>query len=70
MGKITLILGGARSRNSSYAEQIACEGSGNQVLCAAAAWVQRLIPGLTGDTYGAICELTELGVLIFFTASL
>jgi len=32
-------------------------------------WVQRLIPGLTGDIYGAICELSELTVLILFTVS-
>ena len=25
------------------------------------------IPGLTGDSYGALCELTELAVLLFFT---
>jgi adenosylcobinamide-GDP ribazoletransferase len=28
-------------------------------------WVQRRIPGLTGDVYGAINELTELGGLLF-----
>ena len=27
-------------------------------------WVQRRIPGLTGDVYGAINELTELGGLL------
>lgn len=27
-------------------------------------WVQRRIPGLTGDVYGAINELTELGALL------
>ncbi|MBN1178158.1 MAG: adenosylcobinamide-GDP ribazoletransferase, partial [Anaerolineae bacterium] len=30
-----------------------------------AAWVQRRIPGLTGDVYGAINELTEVGALLF-----
>jgi adenosylcobinamide-GDP ribazoletransferase len=39
------------------------------ILLAAALWVQRLIPGLTGDIYGAICELVELGVLIIFTVN-
>jgi adenosylcobinamide-GDP ribazoletransferase len=28
-------------------------------------WVRRRIPGLTGDVYGAINELTELGGLLF-----
>lgn len=28
-------------------------------------WVQRRIPGLTGDVYGAINELTEIGALLF-----
>ncbi len=28
----------------------------------------RRIPGLTGDIYGAVCELTELAVLILFAA--
>jgi adenosylcobinamide-GDP ribazoletransferase len=28
-------------------------------------WVQRRIPGLTGDVYGAINELTEAGALLF-----
>jgi adenosylcobinamide-GDP ribazoletransferase len=37
------------------------------IMLAAAVWVQTLIPGLTGDVYGAICELVELGVLILFT---
>lgn len=32
------------------------------------AWyILRLIPGLTGDTYGAVCELLEVVVLILFT---
>jgi adenosylcobinamide-GDP ribazoletransferase len=31
-----------------------------------ALWVQRLIPGLTGDIYGAMCELVELVVLIYW----
>jgi adenosylcobinamide-GDP ribazoletransferase len=30
-------------------------------------WVQKLIPGLTGDIYGSICELSELVVLVLFT---
>ena len=28
-------------------------------------WVRRRIPGLTGDVYGAINEVTELGALLF-----
>lgn len=39
------------------------------IMLVAAAGVQRLIPGLTGDTYGAICELVELAVLILFTVN-
>lgn len=38
------------------------------IMLVAAAGVQQLIPGLTGDIYGAICELVELAVIIFFTA--
>ena len=34
-----------------------------------ARYVLTLIPGLTGDCYGAICELTELFVLIAFTVT-
>lgn len=33
-----------------------------------APYLLRLIPGLTGDTYGAMCELTELFVLLYFVA--
>ncbi len=29
-----------------------------------ARWIMSRIPGLTGDTYGAICELVEVGVLV------
>jgi adenosylcobinamide-GDP ribazoletransferase len=36
------------------------------IMLIAALWVQRLIPGLTGDIYGAMCELVELGVLIYW----
>ena len=32
-------------------------------------YVLRLIPGLTGDIYGATCVLTELLVLIFFSGN-
>ena len=31
-------------------------------------WVQCRIPGLTGDVYGAINELTEVGALLFLLA--
>lgn len=37
------------------------------VLFLGAAFILRRIPGLTGDSYGALCELTELVVLLFFT---
>ncbi|HSO27464.1 MAG TPA: adenosylcobinamide-GDP ribazoletransferase [Anaerolineales bacterium] len=37
------------------------------VLWLGAGFVLRRIPGLTGDSYGALCELTELAVLLFFT---
>ena len=29
-----------------------------------AGWLSRLLGGLTGDTYGALCELTEIAVLL------
>jgi adenosylcobinamide-GDP ribazoletransferase len=32
-------------------------------------YILRLIPGLTGDTYGALCEILEVTVLIMFTIS-
>jgi len=35
-----------------------------------ARFVLSRIPGLTGDSYGAICELLELLVLILFTAGI
>ena len=35
-----------------------------------ARYMLTLIPGLTGDSYGAICEVVELFVLIAFTVSL
>lgn len=38
MGKLTLILGGARSGKSSYAEQMVRESGGDQVLYVATAW--------------------------------
>lgn len=45
------------------------------VLAGLALWlgarfILRRIPGLTGDSYGALCELTELIVLLFFTAGI
>jgi adenosylcobinamide-GDP ribazoletransferase len=40
------------------------------VLWLGAAFILRRIPGLTGDSYGALCELTELAVLLLFTAGL
>jgi len=39
------------------------------LLTVVVAWlVQRRIPGLTGDVYGAINELTEVGALLFLLA--
>jgi len=40
------------------------------VLWLGAGFVLRRIPGLTGDSYGALCELTELAVLLFFTTGI
>ena len=38
------------------------------LLWLGAGFTLRRIPGLTGDSYGALCELVELAVLITFTA--
>jgi len=35
-----------------------------------AGFILRSIPGLTGDSYGALCELTELTVLLLFTTGM
>lgn len=35
-----------------------------------AGFILRRIPGLTGDSYGALCELTELVVLLLFTTGI
>lgn len=40
------------------------------VLLLGANFILRRIPGLTGDSYGALCELTELVVLFMFAARL
>ena len=37
------------------------------VLLLGASFILRRIPGLTGDSYGALCELVELAVLMIFT---
>jgi adenosylcobinamide-GDP ribazoletransferase len=37
------------------------------VVWLGASFILRRIPGLTGDSYGALCELVELVVLITFT---
>ena len=37
------------------------------MLWLGAGFILRRIPGLTGDSYGALCELTELLVLLIFT---
>jgi adenosylcobinamide-GDP ribazoletransferase len=38
------------------------------VIWLGASFILRRIPGLTGDSYGALCELIELVVLLVFTA--
>ena len=38
------------------------------LLWLGAGFILRRIPGLTGDSYGALCELTELVVLFIFAA--
>ena len=40
------------------------------MLWLGANFILRHIPGLTGDSYGALCELIELVVLIFFTTGI
>ncbi len=40
------------------------------VLWLGAGFILRRIPGLTGDSYGALCEMTELAVLLLFAGSL
>ena len=40
------------------------------VLWFGAGFILRRIPGLTGDSYGALCELTELITLLFFTSGI
>lgn len=40
------------------------------VLWLGAGFILRRIPGLTGDSYGALCELTELAVLLVFTTGI
>ena len=40
------------------------------VLWLGAAFILRRIPGLTGDSYGALCEMVELVVLLFFTTGI
>jgi adenosylcobinamide-GDP ribazoletransferase len=40
------------------------------MLWLGAGFILRHIPGLTGDSYGALCEMTELAVLLFFTTGI
>jgi adenosylcobinamide-GDP ribazoletransferase len=40
------------------------------VLWLGATFILHRIPGLTGDSYGALCELAELAVLLFFTTGI
>lgn len=37
------------------------------VLWLGVGFILRRIPGLTGDSFGALCEMVELAVLLFFT---
>jgi adenosylcobinamide-GDP ribazoletransferase len=46
---------------------VAALGLGLLLALALALFTLRRIPGLTGDSYGAICEMVETGVLVFFT---
>lgn len=39
------------------------------LLVAGLRYVLRLIPGLTGDIYGALCEVVEASVLVIFTVN-
>jgi len=45
-------------------------GISGVVLWLGAGFILRRIPGLTGDSYGALCEIVELAVLLLFTAGL
>ena len=45
-------------------------GISGVVLWLGAGFIRRRIPGLTGDSYGALCEIVELAVLLLFTAGL
>lgn len=40
------------------------------VLWLGASFILRRIPGLTGDSYGALCELVELATLLLFTTGI
>jgi adenosylcobinamide-GDP ribazoletransferase len=40
------------------------------VLWLGAGFILRRIPGLTGDSYGALCELAELAVLVLFSTEI
>ncbi len=33
-------------------------------------WISHLLGGLTGDSYGAVCETTEIAALLFFAAAM
>ncbi|MCX6079766.1 MAG: adenosylcobinamide-GDP ribazoletransferase [Chloroflexi bacterium] len=39
------------------------------LLFLTARYMLTLLPGLTGDSYGMVCELVELAVLVFFTVA-
>ena len=40
------------------------------VLWLGAGFILRRLPGLTGDSYGALCEMTELAVLLLFATGI
>lgn len=47
---------------------LAVAAAGFTVAGAVALWTTRRIPGLTGDVYGALCELVELFLLILLSS--
>jgi adenosylcobinamide-GDP ribazoletransferase len=38
---------------------LACGALAGVLALAIGAWLMRLLPGLTGDCYGAVCEVVE-----------
>lgn len=58
---LALVVGAAGWRG------LAAAGAAALLMGLAAAFTLRRIPGLTGDSYGAINEIVELGALLLFT---